>query len=294
MRRRVEVTIKPIVYTGVWYSVPSSDYPGLNSSVTNWPSWIAAYNGQNVQSGGPSSSYPWSTWTVWQYDDTNWSGGDSDVFNGTQAQLVSKLVINEIGFTAQPVLHRAVDVGDDVSFTATAAGTGPLKYQWRNNGTNILNATNTTLNITNVQISDAGSYTLLVTNSSGSAISSPVSLTVYPPQATVFSDSFDSNTAANWIVNKSSSDTAVAFNFDYSALGIPAAPHSSGGTTRGVQMKANLSAGAVSALSISPLNQNFTGDYRLHFDGWININGPFPAGGAGSTEYLTAGIGTGR
>src|SRR5580765_2778888 len=38
--------LKPIVYTGVWYSAPSSGvsgYPGLNTTVTNRPSWIASY-----------------------------------------------------------------------------------------------------------------------------------------------------------------------------------------------------------------------------------------------------------
>ena len=35
-----------------------------------------------------------------------------------------------------------------------------------------------------------------------------------------------------------------------------------------------------------------SGDYRLHFDAWINVNGPLPAGGASSTEFLGAGIGT--
>jgi hypothetical protein len=58
-----------------------------------------------------------------------------------------------------------------------------------------------------------------------------------------------------------------------------------------VQMKANLALGVVAALSISPTNQTFSGDYRLHFDAWINVNGPLPGGG-GSTEFLTAGIGT--
>ena len=57
-------------------------------------------------------------------------------------------------------------------------------------------------------------------------------------------------------------------------------------------MKANLTLGVVAALSISPTNQSFSGDYRLHFDGWINVNGPLPGGGLGSTEFLTAGIGT--
>src|SRR4029077_10785997 len=140
------------------------------------------------------------------------------------------------------------------------------------NNSPIPNATNATLIVANAQPANAGNYALIVTNVSGSATSSVVSLTIYPIQTPVFSDSFDSNTAANWIVNRSSSDTAVAFNFDYSTLGIPSAPHAIGGTTLGVQMKANLTLGVIAALSLSPTNQSFPGDYRLHFDGWINVN----------------------
>src|SRR5712671_3643446 len=51
------VGLRPIVYTGTWYSTPSggvSGYPGLNTTVTNWPSWIAAYPANpNPQTGGP-------------------------------------------------------------------------------------------------------------------------------------------------------------------------------------------------------------------------------------------------
>ena len=289
------VTIKPIVYTGVFYSQPNSTYPGLNTTVTGWPSWIASYpSNPNVQGGGPPSSYPWATWNIWQYADTNWSGGDSDVFNGTAPGLAAFVVggLNAPAIASQPILHRAVDAGSNISFTVNATGLAPLKYQWYQNGTGVLNATNATLNFTNAQVTNSGFYTLAVTNSAGSVTSAPVSLLVYPPQVTLFADNFDANTATNWIQNKSTSDTAVTFNFDYSTLGIPAAPNSLGGTTLGVQMKANLSLGVVAAVSLSPTNQNFSGDYRLRFDAWINVNGPFPGGGGGSTEFLTAGVGT--
>ena len=292
-------TLKPIVYTGVWFSQPNSTYPGLNASVTIWPSWIATYNGQNPQTGGPSSSFPWSTWNIWQYNDTNtsvanWTGGDVDVFNGTAAGLGS-LVIGGLSapyLTSQPILHRAVDSGASVTFAAAAAGLAPLKYQWQLNGISVLNATNASLNLTNAQVANSGFYTLTATNVSGSVTSSPVALLVYPPQAAVFADNFDANTATNWILNRSSSDSAVTFSFDYSTVGIPSAPNSASGTTRGLEMQANLSLGAVAAVSLSPTNRNFAGDYRIRFDGWINVNGPFPDGGAGSTEFLTVGIGT--
>lgn len=240
-------------------------------------------------------------WSVWQY---SWTGAvpgivggvDLDVFNGTSNQMVLALVVptNAMpGVILMPQLNRVVDAGGSAGFAGVGSGASPLSFQWLFNGTNLPGATNSSLLISNAQTNQAGNYALVVTNYAGSITSSAVSLTVFPVQATVFADDFDSDTAANWIVNQSTSDIAVTFNFDYySTLGIPSAPHSTGGTTRGLQMKVNLSGGAVAALSLSPLNQRFAGDYRLHFDAWINVNGPFPAGGAGSTEFLTAGIGT--
>lgn len=117
-------------------------------------------------------------------------------------------------------------------------------------------------------------------------------ITVIPPRAVVFSDNFDMDTSANWAVNPSSPDSLVTFNYDYSADGIPAATHSQGGTTRGVKFEANLSGGVPAAVSISPIGQSFSGDHRLRFDMWLNVVGPFPGGGVGSTEHITAGVGT--
>lgn len=289
------VTLKPIVYTGTWYSQPNSVYPGLNSTVTNWPDWIASYpSSPNAQTSAPPSTYPWPSWNVWQYADTNWSGGDSDVFNGTSNTL-GALVIGGLSapvLTSQPVLDPAVDSGGSVTFAASASGATPLNYQWLWNGSPLSGATDATLALSNVTTNQAGTYSLVVTNNSGSATSSPVTLTVYPLQTVVFADNFDTNSAAQWLVNNSSSDNAAGFSFDYSKLGIPSAPHTTNGTTLGLQLKANLTRGICSALSVSPKNQSYAGDYRLHFDAWVNVNGPLPAGGASSTEFLTGGIGT--
>ena len=287
------VTLKPVVYTGVFYSQPSGTYPGLNTSVTGWPNWIASYpSNPNVQSGAPSSTYPWSNWNLWQYADTNWSGGDSDVFKGTLAQFADLFVIGGVGLPQPNTPQRAADTGNNVTFNPNASGTG-MKFQWRFNGTNLPGSTSATLTLTNVQTNNSGLYSLIITNSTSTltVTSKPISLLVYPPQVTLFADNFDANTAPNWIQNKSSADTSVNFNFDYSARGIPAAPNSTNSTTFGVSMQVNLANTAVAALSLSPTNQNFSGDYRLRFDAWINVNGPLPGGG-GSTEFLTTGLGT--
>lgn len=109
----------------------------------------------------------------------------------------------------------------------------------------------------------------------------------------VFNQNFDVDDTANWSVNASSvtTDVAANFYFDYSTVGIPAAPNS-GGTTRGLRMQANQSSGVFGGLSVSPLGQSFSGDYALTFDMWLSFNGPAPAGGSGSTQLGGGGIGT--
>ena len=55
--------------------------------------------------------------------------------------------------------------GTNALFTVAATGLGPLSYQWQFNGTTISGATNTNLTLNNVQPTNAGSYTVVVTNS---------------------------------------------------------------------------------------------------------------------------------
>jgi hypothetical protein len=109
----------------------------------------------------------------------------------------------------------------------------------------------------------------------------------------LYSDNFDTNTSANYTVNQDP-DASVTFAYDYSAMGIPSAPNSTGGTTRGVRFQANDgdATGTAAAINISPTGRSFAGDYVLRFDSWLNANGPFPDGGTGSTEFWTAGVGT--
>ncbi|MEI7938094.1 MAG: LamG-like jellyroll fold domain-containing protein [Verrucomicrobiota bacterium] len=79
-----------------------------------------------------------------------------------------------------PPASQAVAAGSSATFTATAAGTSPLSYQWRFSGTNIAGATGTSLTLSNVQPAQAGSYAVLVTNAFGSITSSNALLTVNP------------------------------------------------------------------------------------------------------------------
>jgi len=68
--------------------------------------------------------------------------------------------------TAQPQT-RSVTVGGNATFSVTATGTQPLSYQWRHNGTHLAAATASSLTLTNVQPTNAGNYSALVTNGLG-------------------------------------------------------------------------------------------------------------------------------
>lgn len=108
--------------------------------------------------------------------------------------------------------------------------------------------------------------------------------------AGLYSENFEVDPSAGWVVNNGPSDFAANFFFDYSTVGIPAAP--SGPGTRGMKLQANLVNGIFSGMSASPIGLNLTGDYIVTFDWWANFNGPFPGGGSGSTNLSTFGIGT--
>jgi hypothetical protein len=71
------------------------------------------------------------------------------------------------------------------SFSVVAAGTGPFSYQWRFNGSPIPGATSSILALPAVSTSQAGTYSVVVLNSSGAVISSGAQLTVLIPATIV-------------------------------------------------------------------------------------------------------------
>jgi sugar lactone lactonase YvrE len=79
--------------------------------------------------------------------------------------------------TTQPQ-GQTVDAGSAASFTVSVGGSAPFTYQWRKNGANISGATAATLNLVSAQSTDAGSYTVVITNSAGSVTSAGASLTI--------------------------------------------------------------------------------------------------------------------
>ena len=82
---------------------------------------------------------------------------------------VARLTV-KIQITAQPSPATVV-MGSNTTFAVTAIGTLPLGYQWYFNGTALMNGAringgkSPVLSISNVQASDAGGYSVVITNS---------------------------------------------------------------------------------------------------------------------------------
>jgi hypothetical protein len=84
----------------------------------------------------------------------------------------------------QPV-DASVVAGSNVTFTVTASGIAPLTYQWLKNAAAIAGATSATLTLANVTITNAASYSVVVSNAVGSATSGNAILTVQLPPVIV-------------------------------------------------------------------------------------------------------------
>jgi hypothetical protein len=85
-----------------------------------------------------------------------------------------------VSITTQPV-SLAVNPGSPATLSVVAAGTVPITYQWFKAGAQIAGATTATLSLTSVQPSDAGAYSVLLTNVAGSLTSSTAQLSVNVP-----------------------------------------------------------------------------------------------------------------
>ncbi len=74
----------------------------------------------------------------------------------------------------------SASLGANVIFTVAASGTPPLRYQWQFAQNYLPGQTNVTLNLLGLQSTNAGDYTVIVTNISGSITSQVATLTVDP------------------------------------------------------------------------------------------------------------------
>ncbi len=104
---------------------------------------------------------------------------------GATNSLVAALVVNVPPSITAPPQSTNVDANTSVTFSVVATGTPAPTYQWRFNGTNIAGATSATYTKNNVQLADAGDYSVAVSNIVTVLVSDPATLSVNlpaPPQ----------------------------------------------------------------------------------------------------------------
>ena len=95
------------------------------------------------------------------------------------ATLTVSAALTVPSITTQP-LSQTVTAGNSVTFTAAASGNPTPTYQWKKGGVIISGATGATYTIASTGPGDAGSYTVVATNGSGTVTSNAATLTVNP------------------------------------------------------------------------------------------------------------------
>jgi hypothetical protein len=179
-----------------------------NPTVTSQPVSVTTNPGANITfTVGMAGSGPFTyQWQFKSISDTNFNDYGSPTSNNflqlnnvttNDAGDYRVVIANQVGsvtsqvatltldgrvlITAQPQ-GQTVAQGSNVTLSVSAVGSPPLRYQWFFNDTLVLpDATNETFSIASVQTSDAGSYSVVVSNDMNAVTSSAAGLTVLGP-----------------------------------------------------------------------------------------------------------------
>ena len=131
----------------------------------------------------------------WEFDNSNLTATAAVSYNGIQltngdanvvcaddptcwlygwvAQLAPNIVSGPTNLTVTP--------GQPVTFTVSATGIPEPGYQWLKAGTNLVGATSASLTIPSADAGDAGTYSVIVSNSAGSVTNSAMLTVVLTP-----------------------------------------------------------------------------------------------------------------
>jgi hypothetical protein len=104
---------------------------------------------------------------------------------GTATSATAMLSIAESApvITSEPA-GASVTEGASVTFNVSAMGTGPLTYHWFFNSIPIHSGAETSITLTNVQLSYAGDYYVIVSNALGTvtSLAAPLQVSPAPPE----------------------------------------------------------------------------------------------------------------
>ncbi len=172
--------------------------------ITTQPQPVTAFVGQSATftvaaTGSPTLTYQWelnnvpiagataASYTLPSLTAGN-SGGKYSVLvsNPVQKNIASNQVLLTVQAAVAPTIvtqpqSQSVLVNNAVTFSVVAGGTPPFTYQWQKGSAPISGATASTFTLPAVQSTDAGSYSVLVTNAAGTVTGGPALLTLAPP-----------------------------------------------------------------------------------------------------------------
>ena len=140
------------------------------------------FNATNIVSGETNSILQLTDLQLSQ------SGAYSVVVANAYGSVTSSpalLTVTAAPAIAAPPTNQKTLIGGTAEFSVVAGGILPLAYQWFFNANAVLGATDSTLQLTNVQPWQAGGYTVVVTNAYGSTTSAPAVLEVVDPGTVV-------------------------------------------------------------------------------------------------------------
>jgi hypothetical protein len=175
--------------------------------------WALAVSGSNLFAGGdfylPRQYFAVCDGGSWSELGSGINGGASGlavsgtnlfvsgaftVAGGKAAGRLARVILDDVLAIVGYPESKTVMPGSDASFSVSAVGLPPLTYQWRKNGTNLVDggnvsgATATTLTISHAQGADAGPYSVVVTNAYGSQTADTVLTVLVPPNLLVAAD----------------------------------------------------------------------------------------------------------
>lgn len=105
----------------------------------------------------------------------------------TSAAAVLTVVVPAVAPIVTAPASQTVAFGGATSFSVVASGTAPFTYQWLRNNVAIPGATAATYALASAQLTDAGSYTVVVTNAVAATTSAAAALTVTSSAPTISS-----------------------------------------------------------------------------------------------------------
>ena len=185
-----------ITDAGIGYTNTPTVLIGFAPSITSQPQSTTVNGGGNASFNAAAAGFPLNY--QWSFNGSNISGATSSsltisnvvptnlgtyvvvVTNAFGSMTSSNAILSMYPYIESPFTGLVTDWGYTNTLSVGAWGTGPLSYQWFQNGVAVLNATNQALTLTSIQFTDAGLYSVVVSSPLGSVTNAPAQVVVNP------------------------------------------------------------------------------------------------------------------